>query len=107
MHRAAGGSQSGTTGVFKCLARLEQRLLPHHTQALNVLAKATGVHNRPVPSNQLCSNVADIGQGHGISKGMHRLTAIGFFRQVLRLYKAGKFIAGHNGQSKRDKKRVF
>ena len=47
VHGACRCSQASATGVLKFFARLQQRLIPHHTQAFDFLVLAIGIVHAP------------------------------------------------------------
>src|SRR5687768_1453674 len=61
LHGAGGGAQPTAAGVLEGLARLEQRLVADHAQALHLFHLARRIGNDPVARNQLGSKLAGIG----------------------------------------------
>ena len=64
---------NGHTDRVKGLARLEQRLLPDHAEALDLLGVAVGVVHVPGARDQLRADLTDIGDGDGVRKNIQSL----------------------------------
>ena len=82
VHGSAGGAQAAAAGVLKGLARLEQRLVPDHTQAFDLFGVAAGVADDPVARDQLRRQLADIADGDGVGKGVNTGLGLGLLGQI-------------------------
>ena len=95
VHGAAGRAQATAAGVLEGLAGLEQRLLAHHAQALDLFGQAVGVADDPVPGDQLAGRAPAVGDRDGVSKAEHAGGGVGLFGQVRGLYLDVKRLLGH------------
>src|SRR3989338_1121541 len=87
-HRADLRGQHRAAGIFKALARLEQRLLAHHALPAHFLHMVVCIGDDPMTAYELGGRPAEIGDGDGIGKHETIARLIGLLRQVvhLRLY---------------------
>ena len=76
VHRAAGRAQARAAGVLEGFARLEQRLVAHHAQALDLFVEAVGVGDDPVARDQLRGHRAGVGEGDGVGKTIDGLARL-------------------------------
>ena len=95
MHRAGGRTQAAATGVFEALARLQNRLLADHARAFDLLCDAIGIVDVPAARDQLCGDVAAIGDGDGVGKAKHTHAGCRLLGQVLRANDDSKLWASH------------
>ena len=75
-HESHRRSERGAAGVLKSLTRLKQRLLPHHTQAVDHLRVAMGILDLPVARHQLGRDITGVADGDGVGKHIQRPTRV-------------------------------
>src|SRR5579863_1522198 len=94
-HRADGRRNHCPARVFELLARLQERLVPDHTEPLHLLNLTLAVSDDPVPRDQLRGHLTRIADRQRVRERVLTALRVRLLGQVTRLRRHAELILAH------------